>query len=175
LIVSNKTNGEWNPYLAGALTGLLMIGSALVAGKFFGTSTTFVKSTGMIEQLLAPEHVASLDYFILEEPKIDWQWMFVVGIFIGAFVSARLSGSFRLQGVPEMWQQRFGTSVAKRGVVAFIGGFIAICGARLAGGCPSGQGLSGLIQLSASGFVAITCFFLGGMIIARLLYGGARS
>ena len=46
-----------------------------------------------------------------------------------------------------------------------------IIGARLAGGCPSGHGLSGLSQLAVSGFVALAFFFGGGWVTARLLYG----
>jgi uncharacterized protein len=75
-----------------------------------------------------------MDYFIQEAPKIDWQWMFVVGILIGSFIAARTSASFQWQAIPDMWQSRFGTSRVKRGVVAFVGGLIAMFGARLADG-----------------------------------------
>ena len=46
------TSGKgWNPYLAGALTGLLMVSSVWLTGKFFGASTSFVRSAGMIERV----------------------------------------------------------------------------------------------------------------------------
>ena len=64
----------------------------------------------------------------------DWQLMFVLGILLGAFISARSSSDFKLQTVPDMWQKRFGASPIKRGMVAFFGGVIALFGARLAGG-----------------------------------------
>ena len=128
-----KDNG-WNPYLAGALTGVVMILSVCFAGKYFGASTTFVRSAGMIEKIFSAERVAKMEYFIKETPIIDWQWMFVVGILIGSFIAARTSGSFQWQAVPDMWQSRFGTSRVKRGVVAFIGGLVAMFGARLADG-----------------------------------------
>ena len=131
----NTNEGKsWNPYLAGALTGLLMIISVVITGKYFGASTTFARSAGMVEKLFIPEHVASLDYFIKYTPKIDWQFMFVVGIMVGAFIASKGSRTFRLQAVPDMWQRRFGSSTGKRAVTAFIGGAIAIYGARLAGG-----------------------------------------
>jgi len=38
----------WNPYIAGALTGLLLILSVLVAGKYLGAPTTFARSAGVI-------------------------------------------------------------------------------------------------------------------------------
>ena len=124
----------WSPYLAGALTGLVMILSVGISGKYFGVSTTFVRSAGMIEKLFNAERVAQMDYFIKEVPKVDWQWMFVVGIFIGSLIASTTSGSFRWKALPDMWERRFGPSRLKRGAVAFIGGVIGMFGARLADG-----------------------------------------
>ena len=168
---AQESDGGWSPYLAGALTGVLAVLSVLAAGKYLGASTTFARSAGMIENLFAPERVAATDYFVKYAPKIDWQLLFVVGIVVGAFLSAITSGSFKLQGAPDMWAERFGPSAAKRGVVAFVGGAIALFGARLAGGCPSGHGLSGVMQLSVSGLLAFAFFFAGGLLAANLLYG----
>lgn len=167
-------SGRWNPYVAGGLSGLVMVGSVALSNAYFGASTTFVRMAGMIEKAFAPEHVAGLAYFTKEAPIVDWQWMFVVGILLGAFVAAMLSGTYRVQAVPHMWRERFGTSAGLRGVAAFVGGFLALFGARLAGGCPSGHGLSGVAQLAGSGLVSLVCFFVGGLIVARLLYGGRR-
>lgn len=133
-MVTNEQNNAWSPYLAGALAGVLMILSVLVAGKYFGASTSFSRSTGMIEQLFAQEHVQKLEYFQSKVPKIEWQWMFVVGIMIGSFISARRSGSFKIQFVPDMWRERFGPTPLRRALVAFAGGVVAMVGARLAGG-----------------------------------------
>jgi hypothetical protein len=124
----------WSPYLAGALSGVLSILSVWVAGKFFGASTTFVRSAGMIEKILGPERLAQMPYFIKEVPEIDWQWMFVVGILIGSLIASTTSGTFLWKGVPNMWEKRFGPSKLKRGIVAFVGGVIAMFGARLADG-----------------------------------------
>ena len=124
----------WSPYLAGALTGLVMILSVGISGKYFGVSTTFVRSAGMIEKLFNGERVAQMDYFIKQVPKVDWQWMFVVGIFIGSLIASTTSGSFRWKALPDMWEGRFGPSRLKRGAVAFVGGVIGMFGARLADG-----------------------------------------
>ncbi len=124
----------WNPYLAGALTGLLMVGSVWLSGKFFGASTSFVRTAGMVESLVDPERVASMAYFVRNVPKIDWQWLFVLGILVGAFVSAKLFDDFRSEALPPMWETRFGPDRVKRNAVAFAGGVVAMFGARLAGG-----------------------------------------
>ena len=129
-----KKNGVWNPYVAGGLSGLLGVLSALLVGKFFGAATTFVRTAGIIQQVFAPERVAEMDYFIRVVPQIDWQWIFVFGILLGSLVSSLTSGTFRWQTVPDMWARRFGHTPVKRGVLAFCGGVVAMFGARLAGG-----------------------------------------
>jgi hypothetical protein len=124
----------WNPYLAGALTGLLLIFSAWFTGKYIGASTTFVRTAGLIEKVFAEERVRGMEYFIKETPKIDWQWMFVAGIFAGSLIASATSGSFRVQAVPSRWEERFGPGKMKRGITAFAGGVVAMFGARLADG-----------------------------------------
>jgi hypothetical protein len=43
----------WNPYLAGALSGVVGVLSGWIAGNYLGASTTFVRSAGMLERLIA--------------------------------------------------------------------------------------------------------------------------
>jgi len=124
----------WSPYIAGACAGLVLVLSVWFTGKYFGASTSFVRSAGLIEKIFSAERVGQMDYFVKTVPKIDWQWMFVFGIFIGSLAASRWSGTFRLQAVPDMWRDRFGTGIAGRAMVAFLGGLVAMFGARLAGG-----------------------------------------
>ncbi len=164
-----------NPYVAGALAGVVLVLSVLIVGKYFGASTSFVRTAGLIEQAVVPVHVETTSYFMKYFNKvagIDWQWMFVLGIFFGSFLSSNFGGSFKWTSMPDSWQAKFGKDRSKRFVFAFIGGAIALFGARLAGGCPSGHGLSGMAQLSVSALLAIACFFIGGIITAKILYGG---
>jgi uncharacterized membrane protein YedE/YeeE len=167
---------SWRPYIAGALVGVLAILSVVVSTqvldspKYLGASTTFVRSAGLIEQSVASEHVANNAYFQSKKVKVDWQFMVLVGILLGSFAASRIDGSFKAEGTPPMWRDRFGTKVSTRAIGAFLGGIVAMFGARMAGGCPSGHGLSGLMQMSVSGFIAMTGFFVGGIIVARLIY-----
>jgi hypothetical protein len=125
---------QWSPYVAGALIGVVSWFSVLSTGKYLGVSSTFVRSIGMIESTFAPDHVASLPYFVKEKPVIDWQWMEVLGILIGAFIAAKLSGDFKKRFIPPMWEKRFGPSRLRRWTVAFFGGIILMFGARMADG-----------------------------------------
>ena len=108
--------------------------SVLTARKYLGVSTTFVRTIGMIESILTPERVASSPYFMKEKPTVDWQWMVALGILIGAFIAAKLSGDFQMRSVPPMWEKQFGPSRFKRWGVAFLGGTISMFGARMADG-----------------------------------------
>lgn len=172
---------SWRPYVAGALTGLLAIGSVLVStqalgkAKYLGASTTFVRSAGMIEQSVAPEHVTANEYYQRSKIRVDWQFMLLFGILIGSFAASRFDGSFESESSPPIWRERFGPGIGVRALGAFLGGIVAMFGARLAGGCPSGHGLSGLMQLSVSGFIAMCGFFGAGIVMAHFLYGRARG
>ncbi len=174
-----RTNDRgWNPYLAGALTGILAIASVVattrILGKtsYLGASTTFVRAAALLQRPVAREHVAAGEYYTETKIKVDWQFMVVVGIFLGALLSSLTDRSLRAEAVPPTWSQRFGPGVGKRAVGAILGGIVAMVGARMADGCPSGHGLSGMMQLSVSGFVALAFFFGTGIVVARLVYGG---
>lgn len=172
--------GRWSPYLAGALVGVLATLTVLVTTmvlekpKYLGASTTFVRLAGLAEQAVVPEHTADNAYFLKTRIKVDWQMMVVVGIFFGALLSARLGKSVKYETVPPIWRERFGDSAFIRAVGAFAGGAILLFGARLAGGCPSGHGLSGNMQLAVSGLVALVFFILSGVVSARLVYRKRR-
>lgn len=171
-----KGDGGWSPYLAGALVGVLAVVSAIATTKilgktsFLGASTTFVRAAGLLEQRILPQHVEGNEYYQKEKVKVDWQFMLVMGILLGAFIASLGDGSFKLEAVPPIWEQYFGKSIPLRAFWAFAGGVIAMVGARLADGCPSGHGLSGLMLLSISGFTALALFFGMGMMAASLIY-----
>ncbi|HBP87513.1 MAG TPA: YeeE/YedE family protein [Nitrospiraceae bacterium] len=170
-------DGGWSPYLAGSLVGVLAIVSVMATtqlmGKthYLGASTTFVRAAGMLEQTVAPEHVTANEYFIKEKVRVDWQFMLVLGIFLGALISSATDRSFKLERLPPLWEQRFGSSLTKRAMGAMLGGIIAMIGVRMADGCPSGHGLSGMMQFSVSGLVAMGMFFGVGVLVAALVYG----
>jgi hypothetical protein len=133
------TKQTWNPYIAGGLTGILLILSVWIGDHFFGASTTFARSASVVEQAIGID-TSTIAYFTAQKGKYgpgslpNWQLMFVIGIGLGAFAAAKLSNDFKWQAVPDMWQEQFGNNPIKRASVAFFGGAVALFGARLAGG-----------------------------------------
>jgi len=170
-------------YIYGALLGVLAVVSAVlttqVLGRtnFLGTSTTFARAAGFIETLFSADAVVESTYYSSIGIRVDWQFMLVIGIAIGALISSLSNRTFKIELIPPIWKERFGSFVIKRGIFAFIGGVFAIYGARFADGCPSGHGLSGMMQLSVSSLVALFLFFAFGMLISRIMYvwGGNRK
>ena len=143
---------RWNPYLVGALIGVLSILTFTLADKPIGISTGIAQASGACAMpVLGADGVAANTYWAKKAvPAWDYGSLFVLGSFFGALVSALVSGSFKLESVPAIWRERFGPSVGKRLLAAFIGGVVIIFGARLADGCTSGHGISGALQLAVS-------------------------
>lgn len=160
----------WSPYLVGALIGVLTWLTFLFSDKPLGASTAYARVAGMLGKLVAPRHTASLKYFQDNKPKVDWEVMLVAGAVIGALIAAWTGGEAMTRWVPPMWAERFGDAVWPRLIVALIGGGLMAVGARLAGGCTSGHGISGALQLSVGSWIALLCFFIGGVITAMLMF-----
>jgi uncharacterized membrane protein YedE/YeeE len=144
--------------------------SFLLLDKPIGCSTAFARASGMIEGVIRGKSALDKPYYRLFPPLVDWEVMFVIGIPVGAFLSAALSGTFRLEWVPGLWAEAFGPGVAVRMLTALTGGFLVGLGARWAGGCTSGHGISGSLQLALSSWIASAAFFAGGILSARLLF-----
>jgi uncharacterized membrane protein YedE/YeeE len=161
---------RWSPYAVGIGIGILMWLAFLLSDRTIGCSTPFVRTSGMIERLFRGKKTLDKPYFVQYAPVIDWAWMLVFGIVVGSFLSSLLSGRFRLQWVPAGWVQAFGAAPLPRLIVAFIGGIVMGVGSRWAGGCTSGHGISGTLQLAISSWVASICFFVGGIATAMLIY-----
>jgi uncharacterized membrane protein YedE/YeeE len=165
---------RWSPYAVGAGIGVLSWITFGVMNEALGTSTTFVRVVGIVESWIAPGHVESNPYlakYIVENPPVEWQMLLVIGLFIGAFVSAKLSGDYRVEHVPEVWAARFGSGRWTRYLGAFAGGILILFGARMAGGCTSGHGISGGLQLSVSSWLFFASFFASGIGTAFALFG----
>ena len=96
--------------------------------------------------------------------------LFLIGTFLGSLLSVLASGTFRLEKVPATWARHFGGSPAKRLLAAFLGGVIIMFGARMAGGCTSGHGISGSLQLAVSSWVFFLTMFAFGTLTALLLF-----
>jgi len=161
---------RWSPYAVGISIGFLSCVTFLLSDKPIGCSAAFSRTSGMIEKLIRGGIVAEKAYYKKFAPVIEWEWMLVLGVFVGAFISAILSNQFQTAWVPATWAQAFGNTPVTRWVFSLVGGIILGLGARWAGGCTSGHGISGTLQLVVSSWLAAICFFIGGILTAMLIF-----
>ncbi len=163
---------RWNPNLVGVLIGVLSILTFSLADKPIGISTGIAQAAGACAMpVMGADGVAANTYWAKKAvPAWDYGSLFVLGTLFGALVSSVVSGSFKLESVPTMWRERFGSSVMKRMAAAFLGGGVLIFGARLADGCTSGHGISGALQLAVSSWTFFIVMFASGIVTSFLLF-----
>jgi uncharacterized membrane protein YedE/YeeE len=174
-------NGSVDPILpwwAGGLgIGLVLI-VAVALVQPIGVSTQFVVLDGVVLHHLLPAVAERTPYFA--DTSKGWtlatyEFFFVVGIPIGAFLSALATRRFNTRAVPHEWARRFGASPGRRLAWSFIGGFMVLFGARFGGGCTSGHMISGVSQLAASSLVFSAALFASAILTARWLYGDGKG
>jgi uncharacterized membrane protein YedE/YeeE len=168
MIMANEA--AWSPYLVGALIGVLSMATFYLSDKPLAVSTAYARLAGLVGNALSPGHTGKLEFFREKKPTVDWEVMLLFGVVLGAFVAAYTGNESTTAWVPALWQERFGADVFLRLLVAFLGGSLMAYGARVAGGCTSGHGISGALQLSVGSWIALGCFFAGSVASAFLLY-----
>lgn len=149
----------------GILFGLLGAISIIVWGPI-GVSGTYPRFIGAILQVLDPSYAEANPYLKRMGSLFKPESFLVVGLLIGGFLGARLNR----EKAPKCEMAHPGeTTKAKRYRDAFIGGFLIVFGARIAGGCTSGHIISGITQLSVSGFIFAIGVFTTGIMSAKML------
>lgn len=161
----------WSPYVVGALIGVLSWLTFYFSDKPIGASSFYATVAGMIGKVFAKKHTESLAYYKSNPPTLDWEFAFVFAAIGGSFLAAFSGGEITHEWLPPMWEARFGEgSIGLRALVAGLGGILMAFGARLAGGCTSGHGISGTLQLNVGSWIAVICFFVGGIAVAMPLF-----
>ena len=170
------TMKSWSPYVVGIGIGVLSWFAFATANKHLAITLHYEHLAAMVHMAVAPEAVDTNRYYPVRaaaglEPKVGWYLMLLVGVFLGSMLSSRLSGDRSTITVPPLWRWRFGNSQMKRFSAAFAGGAVMVLGARIAGGCTSGHGISGTLQLAVQSWSFIGLAFLVAVVTAFLLFG----
>lgn len=138
--------------------------------KPVGASSFYAHVSGLIGKLIAKGHTESLAHFKAKPPRVGWGFVFVLATIVGGAIAALSGGEFANEWLPPMWEARFGDSIALRAEIGFGGGLLMAFGARLAGGCTSGHGISGTMQLNPGSWITVICLFIGGIAVAIPLF-----
>ncbi len=162
---------DWSPYLAGAGIGVLSWIVFAAVDQPIGITTALSQlAAGAAIPIFGSDAVSAYSYWAKNPFVLDYGVIFLAGTLLGAFASALLSRRFHIETIPSVWRERFGPSVTKRLTAAFLGGILTMFGARLAGGCTSGHGISGGLQLALSSWVFLAVMFPVGIATAHLTF-----
>jgi uncharacterized protein len=155
----------WNPYLAGAALGLVLLSAYAVMGKGLGASGVSFRLGVAAVQAVAPAHVAAAPGLrsVAQHGSVldDWLVFEVLGAALGGLVAAYTAGRLSaevLRGPRIGAGARLGLALAGGGLMGFA--------AKLARGCTSGQALSGGALLSAGSWAFMFSVFAGGYAFA---------
>jgi uncharacterized membrane protein YedE/YeeE len=130
-------------FIGGLLIGLAAAIMLLGLGRIAGVSGMAARATG-IADTGAPRNVAIA---------------FVLGLPLGAFLIARVTGEVQVSFPGSIWS-------------LIIGGALVGYGTRLGSGCTSGHGVCGLSRLSPRSMVATGMFMASGFVTVGLLRAG---
>ena len=166
-----EARARWNPYLVGIGLGVLSWFAFGLVNQPLGISTALSSASSVCAlPVMGGAGVAQNAYWTKHPLKLDGGMLFLIGTFLGSLLSVLISRTFRWEKVPTMWLQQFGGSPAKRLGAAFLGGVIIMFGARMAGGCTSGHGISGALQLAVSSWTFFLTMFAAGIVTALILF-----
>lgn len=155
----------WNPYLTGVLLGLVLLATYLATGRGLGATGAFGSIAAWLAGLFAPEHAATnlvhARYWNDGAPLESWTLFLLLGAFVGALVSG-VAGHRAKLGIERGPRVTDGQRLA----LAFVGGFIAAYGAKIAKGCTSGQALTGGAIFNVGSLVFMLAVFASAYALA---------
>lgn len=156
----------WNPYVAGVVLGLVLLGSFVIMGFGLGSSGAVTRVAVSAAHAVAPDAVEHNGYFsryfasggnVLD----NWMVYLALGVVLGGIVGAYSSGRMRREIIRGPHASR-----TSRLLLAVLGGALMGFAARFSRGCTSGQALSGGALLSVGSWVFMMAVFAGGYLMA---------
>lgn len=160
----------WPPLVSGIALGLVLLLTFFLTHHGLGASGAAKDVIAGTALAIAPEATRANAYLgpaVADgNPIGSWMTWEVVGIALGGVVAAFMAGRLRVQldGAKSV-------GAGPRVVKALLGGLLSGFGARIAGGCTSGLGLSGSAALGISAFVFLALFFATGLVVSRMVRG----
>ena len=151
----------WNPYVAGFGLGLTLLASFVTLGTGLGASGFIARAAAQGAHEVAPKAVEGNGYlgaWFADGPALRHYLVFMgLGVLVGGFLSARAArrAQFAVERGPT-------AGVRGRLWLALVGGVLAGFASRMAGGCTSGQALTGGALLLDGSWAFMFAVFAGG-------------
>lgn len=141
-------------WIGGLLIGGAQAASLLLTGSLVGVSGAY----GEVAQKIVQSIRSVTGTKLISPAQITTNSMsFAMGVIVGSRILLSLMPPLLVENSSQVSD-----------IKALVGGFLSIFGARLAGGCTSGHGISGMSMLSTSSVISVICMFGGGIIFTAL-------
>lgn len=141
-----------NPIVGGLIIGAAQAASLVITGSAIGVSTGYETIGDYINRFIGLS--TNTDAPLPPSNPV----VFILGMMGGSWVLGKVLAVRVIEETVDISWAR-----------ALIGGAALIIGARTAGGCTSGHGISGMSTLSKSSFLTVGSMFIGGIAISALL------
>lgn len=164
--IPSAPTGLLNPLIGGALMASSQLTSILLTRNTLGVSAAYSALGSLFWKLESTAAVKTgcTNKKEIEESKKPWPALtsvwFASGVALGSYLFWHLTGT-TAASIPTV-----GGGVTD--MKALVGGLLLAFGARTAGGCTSGHGISGMATLSVASFISVAAMFGGGMIGAQV-------
>jgi uncharacterized protein len=141
-------------YVAGPTLGLCVIACRLLFNGRLGV-------TGGYSEIIQRLRARKLTF--------DWRGWFVIGVLIGGGLFAAVAGGPDFHGYGWLTATLHGSAEIAIGPILLLAGVLIGFGAKLAGGCTSGNGLSGSAMVSPASLAATATFFATAIAVSFLI------
>ena len=117
------SSSTWSPWTSGVILAFLFLISLYLLNEPIGTTTAYAE---LINN--GKEAINGIT------PSVDWQVIFLIGVFLGSFIAAIAGKSFKLQLFPEDHLTKGPSFYLTLGpIYSFLGGLFVMAGLILAG------------------------------------------
>jgi uncharacterized membrane protein YedE/YeeE len=137
-------------YVAGPALGLCVVACRLIFNARLGVTGGFSELVGQLSR-------GSL--------RFDWRGWFALGLFAGAAIFALAAGGPDFHGYGWLTAAFSGSNRIWIVPILLVSGVLIGFGAKVAGGCTSGNGLSGTAALSPASLAATATFFATAIVV----------
>jgi uncharacterized protein len=141
-------------YIGGPVLGLCVVAIRALLGERLGVTGAW---SSVVE--------SSLGW----RDKPDWRAFLLLGLVVGAAAFSLIAGGPDFRGYGWLTQTFTGSERVLVAPILVLAGVLIGFGAKTAGGCTSGNGLSGSAMWSPASFVATATFFATAIAVSFLI------
>jgi len=138
-------------YVAGPVLGLCVVAVRLVFDARLGVTGGYSEIVSRLRR---------------REAGFDWRGWFLIGVLLGGTVFAVAAGGPDFHGYGWLTESFHGAARIAIVPILLVAGVLIGYGAKLAGGCTSGNGLSGTALLSPASVAATATFFATAIAVS---------